>query len=61
MDMVESLSMRALVGNFEYIKISLSTILAWIREVWKPLIHYVSRVILLDNGWIIFQFLYQED
>ena len=61
MDMVESLSLRSLVGKFEYTKLGWLTILAWIREVWKLVIRYIPQVVLLANGWIIFQFLYEED
>ena len=33
MDMVESLSLRALVGKYEYIKLSRSTILFYMRMI----------------------------
>lgn len=45
---------------FKGIKLSRAKILDWITRVWKPLIHHVSRVIMLVNGWIYFHFLSEE-
>ena len=61
LDMVMALNKRALVGKFEYIKLSTLEILAWVREQWKPLIKKILQVLLLVNGWIISQFLFEED
>ena len=49
------------MGRFEYIRLGRAEILDWIRVIWKPLIKSISRVILVANHWIIFQFLSEED
>ena len=59
-NMVMALSQRDLVSKFENNKLSRLEILSWVREKWKPLIKNISRVLLLVNGWIIFQFLYEN-
>ena len=60
-DMVSALSPCALVGRFEYFKLSCSVILAWVREVWKPILKTVPKVVMLINGWVPFQFLTVDD
>ena len=49
------------MGKFEFPKLSRDDILEGMRAVWKPLLKFVPRVILLANRWIIFQFLSEED
>ena len=60
-DMVSALSPCALVGRFEYFKLSRSVILAWVREVWKPILKTIPKVVMLINGWVPFQFLTIDD
>ena len=59
--MVEALSERALVGRFEYIKLTRVDILPWIRSKWKSFLTNIPRVMTLINGWVVFHFLLVED
>ena len=61
MDMVSVLSQRDLVGKFEFIKLNRNEILDWIQCKWKPFISNIPRVVMLVNGWIVFQFPMKED
>ena len=35
--------------------------MTWVREHWKPILKFVPKVLSLVNGWVLFQFLYEED
>ena len=59
--MVLSLYNRALVGKFKFIKLSILEILEWIHLKWKSIIKEAARVFMLMNGWICFQFIFEED
>ena len=52
---------RALIGRFEYLKMSGPELKLWIQEHWKPLIGYLPRFSLLLRGWICFHLLSEED
>ena len=60
MDLVPALSLRSLVGKMEFVKISRVDLLEWIRDVWKPFIKNIPRVLALVNGFV-FHFLLEED
>ena len=62
MDMVLALSQRALVGKFDFIKLSWKEIVTWIWDTWKLIIKDISPVMALDGSWnYIFHFLLEED
>ena len=57
MECVTSMCSQALLGRLEYCHMSKK---AWVdsaQEHWKPLLTYISTIILLANGWIVFVFL----
>lgn len=60
-EMVQALSNRALLGKSEFIKLSRSEILNWIRIKCKSIINHIRRVIILMNGWICFLLLSKVD
>ena len=53
-DMVSTLLKQALISRFEYVKPSISAILAWVREYWNPVLKSVPKVLTLVNGWVLF-------
>ena len=61
MDLVPTLSMRSLVGKMEFVQLTKSELLKWVREQWKPIIQNVPRVLALVNGWYVIHFLSEED
>ena len=61
MDMLSVLSQRNLVGKFDFIKLNRNTILDRIQCKWKSFISNIHRVLMLVNGWIVFQFMTEED
>ena len=59
-NMVTSLSSRALMVRFGFIRITRLEILECITKTWKPLIDYVPRVTMLVNSWVVFHFLFED-
>ena len=59
--MVSKLTSNALVGKFEFIKITRLEFLDWVRLKWNPLIKTVPRDLMIMNDWICFHFLLAED
>ena len=49
------------MGRFEYVKISRLEILSWVREFCKLLLKSILKVVMLINGWVLFQFFSVED
>jgi len=56
-----SLSTKALVGIFFYVKMSKDRLKAWISKEWKQFLGYCPRFCMLSNFWIVFHFLSEED
>jgi hypothetical protein len=61
MDRVASLSKRALVEKFYYMKMHKARLTSWLQDFWKPILGYCPRVSLLSNHWYIFHFLSEAD
>ena len=59
-DMVLGISKRTLLGCFEYIRMSMPEIIAWMTACWKPLINYTPMVNILMNSWLSFHFLTEK-
>ena len=57
MDQVSSLCSRALVGRLEYCRLGKKAWMDWVGDYWKPLLTYITTIILLSNSWIVFVFL----
>ena len=57
MEKVETLCRRALIGRLEYCTMTKEGWVEWETSHWKPLIHYVPSISLLENRWLVFVFI----
>jgi hypothetical protein len=56
-----SLSEKALIGKFFYVRLNKSQVEDWVLRHWKPLVGYCPRFNILSNHWLVFHFLAEED
>ena len=61
MEKVGTLCRRALIGRLEYCSLMKEGCVEWATSYWKPLIHYVPSISLLENKWLVFVFIKEPD